>query len=73
MFCFNASWAALRTLLEPSWASLGEALALSWPPLGSLGAPLGRLEPSKLRPKTVPKLAGVKTDAEEIDFGRTLP
>ena len=73
MFRLIASWAALRTLLGPSWASLGEALAFSWSPLGSLGAPLGPLEPSKLRPKTVPKPAGVKKDRQKIDFGRTWP
>ena len=73
MFCLNAFWVALRTLLGPSWASLGEALALSWPPLGSLGAPLGRLEPSKLRPKTVPKPAGVKKDREKTTLDATCP
>ena len=42
MFCLNASWVALRTLLGPSWASLGEALGLSWVPLGRSWGCLGR-------------------------------
>ena len=61
---------------DPSWALWG----LSWGGLGPLLAAfgvswgaLGRLEPSKLRPKTVPKPAGVKKDGQKNDLGRTLP